>query len=119
MLAASTNSSMSMVRVEFELHRASSFVLVEQHVLVLRDLEALHQVRALDRLAGAGIDGLHADAVVGVGIDQVEVHVGGTLGGRVERHRAGHQRQPQMAFPTSAASPGAAMPSSRMTCDGP
>ena len=81
-----------------ELHRVE-LLLVEQDVLVLRHLEAPHQVRALDGSAGLGIDRLHADAMVGLGIDQVEVHVGAALGRGEQRHRAGHEREPQMALP--------------------
>ena len=61
----------------FELHRVE-LVLVEQDVLVLgRPRSPSPGRRARPTLAGAGIDRLHADAVVGLGIDQVEVHVGG------------------------------------------
>ena len=59
-----TNFSMSMIRVLLELHLLEVF-LVEQHVLVFGDREAFYQVAARDLLAGAGVDRLHLDAVVG------------------------------------------------------
>ena len=71
MEARGTNFSMSMMRVEFKLHRVE-LLLVEQDIFAFGDLEALHQVAAGDFLAGARIKGLHADAVVGLWIDQVE-----------------------------------------------
>ena len=87
-----------MTRVEFELHRVE-LVLVEQHVLALGDLEALDQVGPRDLLAGAGVDGLHLDAVVGLGIDQVEADGLRLAGRRPQGDRAGHQRQTKMPFP--------------------
>ena len=73
-------------------------VVIEQDILVLRHLIALDQIRALDG-AGVRVGGHHPDAVVGVGIDQMETDVGGGRGRGVEGDRAGHQRQFQMSLP--------------------
>jgi hypothetical protein len=53
--------------------------------LVLGDREAPHQVGALDGATGAGIDRLHANAIAGPGVDQVETDVRRAFDGGVER----------------------------------
>jgi hypothetical protein len=72
----------------FELHGIELF-LVEQHVLALGDVEPLHQITARAHLASAGIDGLHADAVVGLGFDHVEAHGAGLRRRRPQCDRTG------------------------------
>ena len=82
----------------FELHRVE-LVLVEQDVFALGDLVALHQVAARDLFAGAGVDGLHLDAVVGLGIDQIEAN-GRCFGRRrIERNGTGNEGETQVALP--------------------
>ena len=81
-----------MMRVDFELHRVE-LLLVEQDIFALGHLEALHQLAARDLFAGAGVDGLHADAVVGLGVDQVEADGFRFRGRRPQRDRTGHERQ--------------------------
>jgi hypothetical protein len=68
-------------------------LLVEQHVLALRYFEALDQVAARDLFAGAGVHGLHADAVVGLGVDQVEADGFRFRRRRPQGDRTGHERQ--------------------------
>ena len=82
----------------FELHRVELF-LGEQDILALGDLEALHQVAARDFLAGAGVDGLHLDAVVGLGIDQIEANRLRFSRRRIKSDRTSNQGQAQMPFP--------------------
>ena len=65
----------------FELHRVQLF-LVKQDVFALGDLKALDQLAARDLLARTGVDGLHPNAVVGLGVDQVEAN---SLGFRCRR----------------------------------
>ncbi len=74
---------------------------VEQDVFVLGHLIAAHQMAALHR-TGVGVGRHHADAVVGVRIDQVKAHVGGAGRRGVERHRAGDERQLQVSLPCGA-----------------
>lgn len=81
---------MSMMRVDSSF-TASSFSLSTQRILVLGDLEALHRVTARGLLAGTDVDGLNRDAVVGLGLDQVEVDGLGLGGGRIEGDRTDHQ----------------------------
>jgi hypothetical protein len=82
----------------FELHRVQ-LVLVEQHVFAFGDLKALYKVAAGDFLARARIEGLHADTVVGLGVDQVESDGLGLGRGRPQRDRTGNERQAQMPLP--------------------
>jgi hypothetical protein len=82
----------------FELHRLEVFP-VEDDVLVLCDLEALHEVGTRDFVAGTGVDGLHANAIVGRRIDEVEAYRLGLAYGRIERDRAGDERQAQVPLP--------------------
>ena len=84
----------------FQLHLVEVGV-VEQDVFVLGHLIAAHQVAALDR-PGVRIGRHHADAIVGVGIDQVKPHVVRAGRRRVEGHRTGDQRQLQMSLPGGA-----------------
>ena len=76
----------------FELHRVE-LLLVEQDILALGDLEALHcrPLAARDLLVGAGVDGLHADAVVGLGVDQVEADGFRFRRRRPQGDRTGHE----------------------------
>ena len=89
---------MSMIFVDFELHRLEVF-LVEEDVFVLGDLVALHQFGTRDLLAGAGVDGLHANAIVGRRIDEIEAHRLGLADGRIKCDRASDERQAQMPLP--------------------
>ena len=77
---------------------------VEQDVLVLGDGEAPYEVAARRFLAGAGVDRLHPDAVVGLRIDQVETDRLGLGRRRLHRHRTGHEGKAQMPFPARSCS---------------
>ena len=87
-----------MIFVEFELHRLE-VLLVEEDVLVLGDLVAFHKFGARDLVAGAGVDSLHADAIVGRRIDEVEAHRLGLADGRIKCDGASDKRQAQMPLP--------------------
>jgi hypothetical protein len=82
----------------FELHSLEVF-LVEQDVFALGNLEALHEVAPRHFLAGSRVDRLHPDAVVGLGIDEIEADRLRLAHGGIERDRAGHEGQAQMSFP--------------------
>jgi hypothetical protein len=82
----------------FELHRFE-VLLVEDDVLVLGDLVALHQIAARNLFAGAGVDGLHFDAVVSLRIDEVEADGLRLAGRRIEGNRTSDKRQAQMPLP--------------------
>ena len=83
--------------VGLELHRLEVLVLDDDVLLVLV-LVALHQVRALDQ-PELGIDRLHVDPVVGVLVQLVEADPLVRAGRRVEPHRAAHQAQLQITLP--------------------
>ena len=57
------------------------------------------QIAASHLVSGAGIDGLHADAVVGGRVDPVEADRFGFAGRRIERNRTGDKGQAQVALP--------------------
>src|SRR6185369_8277844 len=75
------------------------FLVLEENVLALLELVALHTIFGIDRIAGFGVDHLVADAVAGLLVDDVEADALAGGGGGVEGHRAGHQRQLQKALP--------------------
>ena len=78
------------------------FVLGDLDVGVGVDLVALDDVLVGDFLAGVGVDLGILDAVAGLAVDLVERDLLGVGGGRIQRDRAGHERQPQKAFPVGA-----------------
>jgi hypothetical protein len=103
MLDRGTNFSMSSSLVLSILTESSSS-LAKSNVLVLRDLKPLHQVGALDLLAGAGVDRHHVDAVVGLGNNPVEANGLRFRRRCPQRDRTGQQGQAQVAFPARSRS---------------
>ena len=84
-----TNSSISMVRVEFQ-GDVVELVLGHLDIGVGVDLVALHDVVGRDFLAGIGIDLGVFDAMAGLAIDLVEGDLFGIRGRRIKGDRAGH-----------------------------
>src|SRR3546814_8680539 len=90
-------------------------VVLQHDVAVCLDLVAPDLVVVADRLAGLGIDVAAADAIAGFAVEGVEAHLLAVAGGRRQRHRAGDERQLQVACPVGArrhlgASSGSATP---------
>uniref|UniRef100_A0A0N4ZIZ3 MOSC domain-containing protein n=1 Tax=Parastrongyloides trichosuri TaxID=131310 RepID=A0A0N4ZIZ3_PARTI len=73
----------------------------QEDVFVLGHGIAFDQGRPLDR-ARVRVGGDHPDTVVGLGIDEVEVNLSARAGGRVERDRAGDEREAQVSLPGGA-----------------
>ena len=77
-------------------------VLADLDIGVGVDLVALDDVVVGDLLAGVGIDLRVFDAMAGLAVDLVEGDLLGIRGGRIQRDRAGHERQPQKTLPIGA-----------------
>src|SRR3546814_3018469 len=80
-------------------------VVLQHDVAVFLDLVAPDLVVVADRLAGLGIDVAAADAIAGFAVEGVEAHLLAVAGGRRQRHRAGDERQLQVACPVGARRP--------------
>ena len=77
----------------------SKILVAQQQILVLPELVAFDEIAALQLLPGLGILRDHADAVAGVGIDEVEPDRGPVMAGVVERHGAGDEGEAQVTAP--------------------
>ena len=82
----------------FDLH-AVQILVIQQEILVFSELIAFDQVAALELLSGFGILRDHADAIAGVGIDQVEPDRSPVMPRVVERHRTGHEGEAEVTAP--------------------
>ena len=71
-------------------------------VLALGQLVAPALVVLVDDPPGLFVDHLLAQAVAGLAVDLVEAGLLGLAGGRIERDRAGHERELEVAFPVCA-----------------
>ena len=78
---------------------ALQILIREQQILVLPELVAFDEAAPLQLVTSLGILGDHADAVAGVGIDQVEPDRGAVMARVVERHRTRHEGQTEVTPP--------------------
>ena len=81
---------------------AVEILVAQQQILVLPELVAFDQIPALQLLPGFGILRDHADAVAGLGIDEIEADRGPVVTGVVERDRAGHEGEAEVTAPDRA-----------------
>ena len=77
-------------------------LVLDDDVAVLLDLVAADLVLVLYRLAGLGVDIAAADAVAGLGVEGVEAHLLALARRRGQRHRAGDERELEVALPIGA-----------------
>ena len=96
--SASTNFSTVMTE-ELSTLTLSKSSSLSSTILVLPELVPFDQIPALQLLLGFGILRDHADAVAGVGIDEIEPDRGPVVTRVVQRHGAGHEREPEVTAP--------------------
>ena len=89
---------MSMVLVLSKPHRVD-LVLGERDVFALGEFVALQEILAVEDLIGRRVDDHAFDPVLGVGIDQMEMHIARGRDRVVKRDRTGHERELEMPFP--------------------
>ena len=78
---------------------AVEVVVAQQQIFALAEFIAFDERAALQFLPGLAVLRDHADAVAGLGIDEIEPDSGPVVAGVVEGHGAGHEGEAQVATP--------------------